>query len=237
MKLKVKVSRNRFWRGKECWCFHHHFDVRHNQVVTFALRCINILRNSLVFISVSALGLTQGYWMRTERIGHLNGILVAIKKKVKCTLVQALRLCTGRTVYKGSRGIALSFHDHGTRRGWGVSVTPRPHFTPGKTRYALYRRLRGPKGRSGQVRKISPPTGIRSPNPPASSQSLYRLSYRAHNYGGILLKSFLVDQYNDPKPTKSSKQSREALYKEGANTRILGRISCWYSYVSWGVGQ
>ena len=30
----------------------------------------------------------------------------------------------------GSRGIDLLFHDHGTRRGWGVSVTPRPLFTP-----------------------------------------------------------------------------------------------------------
>jgi len=39
------------------------------------------------------------------------------KVKVKCTLVQALRLCTGRTAHRGSRGIALLFHDHGTRRG------------------------------------------------------------------------------------------------------------------------
>jgi len=53
-------------------------------------------------------------------------------KKVKCTLVQALRLCTGRTAHRGSRGIALLFYDHGTRRGWWVSVTPRPLFTPGK---------------------------------------------------------------------------------------------------------
>jgi hypothetical protein len=53
-------------------------------------------------------------------------------KKVKCTLVQALRLCTGRTAHRGSKGIALHFHDHGTRRGGGVSVTPRPLFTPGK---------------------------------------------------------------------------------------------------------
>jgi len=30
------------------------------------------------------------------------------------------------------RGIALLFHDSGTRRGWVVSSTPRPHFTPGK---------------------------------------------------------------------------------------------------------
>ena len=41
----------------------------------------------------------------------------ALIKKVKCTLVQALRLCTGRTAHRGSRGIALLFHDHGTRRG------------------------------------------------------------------------------------------------------------------------
>jgi len=47
-------------------------------------------------------------------------------------LVQALRLCTGRMAHRGSRGIAILFHDHSTRRGWGVSVTPRPPFTPRK---------------------------------------------------------------------------------------------------------
>jgi len=31
--------------------------------------------------------------------------------KVKCTLVQALRLCTGRTAHRGSRNIALLFLD------------------------------------------------------------------------------------------------------------------------------
>ena len=85
-----------------------------------------------------------------------------VKKKVKYTIVQALRFCTGRTAHRGSRGIALLFHDHGTRRGWGVSVTPRPLFTPGKTRYPLYRSLGCPQGRSGQVRKISPPPGFNS---------------------------------------------------------------------------
>jgi len=30
------------------------------------------------------------------------------------------------------RAVALLFHDHGTRRGWVVSSTPRPYFTPGK---------------------------------------------------------------------------------------------------------
>jgi len=30
------------------------------------------------------------------------------------------------------RGITVLFYDYGTRRGWVVSSTPRPHFTPGK---------------------------------------------------------------------------------------------------------
>ena len=50
----------------------------------------------------------------------------------KRTLVQALRFCTGRTAHRGSRGIVLLFLDRGTRRGWEVSVTPRPLFTLGK---------------------------------------------------------------------------------------------------------
>jgi hypothetical protein len=37
---------------------------------------------------------------------------------------------------------------------------PRPLFTPGKTRYPLYKRLGGPQGWFGQVRKISPPSGF-----------------------------------------------------------------------------
>ena len=56
----------------------------------------------------------------------------AKKGKVKCTLVQALRLCTGCIAHRGSRSIALLFLDHSTRRGCGVSVTPQPLFTPGK---------------------------------------------------------------------------------------------------------
>ena len=60
-----------------------------------------------------------------------TGVL-KVKVKVNCTLVQAQRLCTGRAAHSGSRGIALLFLDHGTRRGWGVTVTPRTLFTPGK---------------------------------------------------------------------------------------------------------
>jgi len=44
-------------------------------------------------------------------------VFMKVKVNVKCTVVQSLRLCTGRTVHRGSRGIALPFHNHGTRRG------------------------------------------------------------------------------------------------------------------------
>ena len=80
--------------------------------------------------------------------------------KVKCTLVQALRLCTDRMAHRGSRGIALLFLDHGTRRWVRGQRHAQPHFTPGKSRYSLYRRLGWPQGRSGHVRKISLPPGF-----------------------------------------------------------------------------
>jgi hypothetical protein len=78
----------------------------------------------------------------------------------KCTLVQALRLCTGRTAHRESRGIALPFHDHGTRRGEGSASRHGRSLLPGKIRYPLYRRLGGRQGQSGQVRKILPPPGL-----------------------------------------------------------------------------
>jgi len=65
------------------------------------------------------------------RFDYISCTYSLVMVKVKVTLVQALRLCTGRTAHRGSRGIAV-FHDHGTRRGWGVSVTPWPLFTPVK---------------------------------------------------------------------------------------------------------
>jgi len=64
---------------------------------------------------------------------------------------------------------------------------------PGKTWYPLYRRLSVPQGRSGRVRKISPPTEIRFLDRPASSESLYRLSYPGpHCYISRLLNFFLI---------------------------------------------
>ena len=71
-------------------------------------------------------------WNKSNSLDFLEIFYCGVVVIKKCTLVQALRLCTGRMAHRGSRGIALPFLDHGTRRGWGVSVTPRALFTPGK---------------------------------------------------------------------------------------------------------
>ena len=64
--------------------------------------------------------------------------------------------------------------------------------TPGKIRYPLCRRLSGPQGRFGRVRKISPPNGIRYPDRPAHSESLYRLSYAGSRFGLSMKSSPLI---------------------------------------------
>ena len=93
--------------------------------------------------------------------------------KVKCTLVQALRFCTGRTAHRGSTVIALLFLDRGTRRGWGISVTLRPLFTPGKDSLPIVQEAGWAPGPVWTVAENLAPTGIRFPDRPARCQSLY----------------------------------------------------------------
>ena len=112
---------------------------------------------------------------------RFHNCYVEVKEKVKVTLVQALRLCTGRTAHRGSRGIALPFIDQGTRKGWGVSVTPRPLFTPGKDPVPIVQEAGWAPGPVWTGAENLAPTGIRSSERPARSQSLYRLSYPAHS--------------------------------------------------------
>ena len=113
-----------------------------------------------------------------------------LKVKVKRTLVQALRLCTGRTAHRRSRVITLPFHDHGTRSGWGVSVTPRPLFSPGKDPALIFQDVGWAPGPVWTGAENLAPTGIRSPNRQARSQSLYRLRYP---YGGYrALKKIVI---------------------------------------------
>ena len=109
----------------------------------------------------------------------LTSVTTYSKLKVKCTLVQALRLCTGRTAHKGSSGIALPFHERSARSEWGVSVTPRLLFTPVKEPVPIVQEAGWAPGPVWTGAENLGPTGIRSPDRPCRSQSLYRLSYPA----------------------------------------------------------
>ena len=71
-------------------------------------------------------------------------------------------------VQRVGRSLALLFHDRDTRKGWVVSSTPRPYFTPGKDPVPIVQEAGWAPGRvwtSGKSR----PNGIRSPDRPARS--------------------------------------------------------------------
>jgi hypothetical protein len=104
----------------------------------------------------------------------------ATANSLQCTLVQALRLCTGYTAHRRSRGIVLLFLDHDTRWGWGVSVMPQPLFTPGKDPVSIVQEVGWAPGPVWTGAENLDPTGIQSLDHPARSKSLYRLSYPAH---------------------------------------------------------
>ena len=77
------------------------------------------------------------------------------------------------------RGIALLFHNHGSRRGWVVSNRPRPNVTPGKDPVPFLQEAGWapePVWTCGKSHSHRDSIADR----PARSQSLYRLSYRAH---------------------------------------------------------
>ena len=71
-----------------------------------------------------------------------------------------------------------------------------------KTRCPLYRRLGGPQGRSGRVRKISPPTEIRSPDRPARTESLCRLSYRGLQFTDVKGKAVPLQAWSGPEGSR-----------------------------------
>ena len=123
------------------------------------------------------------------------------------------------------RGIALLFHDRSTRRGWVVSSTPRPHFTPGKDPVSI---LQEARWASGPVW-----TGVKSrphrdsiPDRPARSQPLFRLSYRVHivfeYFYKIYRRSVLGVRYVSDK-----------RYREIQNTLLCLITSFWKSCCLW----
>jgi len=106
----------------------------------------------------------RSYWDR--QFGYV--------KKVKCP-----RYRPG-VAQRVGRGIALLFHDRGTRRGWVVSSTPRPHFTTGKEPVPILQETGWAPGQVWTDGKSRPHRDSISDRP-ALSQSPYRLSYPAHS--------------------------------------------------------
>jgi len=85
-------------------------------------------------------------------------ILNSVCKKVK---VKWSRYRAG-VAQRVGRGIALLFHDRGTRRAVsGQQHAPATLYPLGKTWYPFYRRLGGPQDQSGRAENLIP-TGIRS---------------------------------------------------------------------------
>ena len=105
-----------------------------------------------------------------------------MKVKVKVTLVQALRLCKGPRPIGEVEVKLYSFMTTTLEGGEGSASRPGRSLPLGKTRCPLFRSLGGPQDRSGQVRKISPPTGIQSLDRPSPSQALFQIRYPAHQY-------------------------------------------------------
>jgi len=122
-----------------------------------------------------------------------------VKVKVNCTLVQALSLCTDRTAHRGSRGIALLFLDYGTRRGEGLASRPDRSLPPGKDPVPIVQEAVWVTGPVWTSAENLVPTGIRSPDRPARSQSLYRLSYRAHERQYSTLRLFELRDWGNRK--------------------------------------
>jgi len=84
------------------------------------------------------------------------------------------------------RGIALLSLDHGTGRGWGVRVTLRPFLTPGKDAVLIVQEAGWTPGSVWTGAENLAPTGIRSPDRPARSDSLYQLRYPAQKKSNLI---------------------------------------------------
>ena len=152
---------------------------------------ISINRNDLssvivnVFRLISSFGIYLAYTIK--RVCRRCFVWGSGSKRVKVKVKWSrYRPSVAQTV---GRGIALLFHDRGTRRGWVVSSTPRPHFTTAKDPVPILQEAGWapwPVWAGGKSR----PHRDSIPDRPAPSQSLYRLSYPAQEVVGVLLNKW-----------------------------------------------
>jgi len=144
------------------------------------------------------------------------------KKKVKWS-----RYRPG-VVQRVGRRIALLFHDRGARRGWVVSSTPRPLFTSGKVSVPIVQEA-GRASRPVWTGGKSRPHRDSIPDRPARSQSLYRLSYPAHN---VYIKSSLITYVYKMHSKQTDRQTGRQLHKRTLVWKCMLRLvipnRLWY---------
>ena len=85
---------------------------------------------------------------------------------------------------------------------------------PGKTRYPLYKRLGGPQGRSGQVRKISP-----TPPPGFDPRTVQPVASRYTDYAS--------------RPTEMTVPAEYALSRHCKQSLVLGVLGVTHDQSAW----
>ena len=136
---------------------------------------LNLTTHFRLFPKVRMSGIILWFLHTPSWLLYLYLFILSLNIKVK---VKWSRYRPG-VAQRVGRGIALLFHDHGTRREWVVSSTPRSNFTPGKDPVPIVQEAgwaTGPVWAGGKFR----PHRDSIPDLPARIQSLYRLSYPSH---------------------------------------------------------
>jgi len=118
--------------------------------------------------------------------------------------------------------------------GEGSASCPGHSLPTRKTRYPLYRRLGGPQGQSGQVRKISPPPGLNPHNvqPVASCYTDYATWPTQHVIAVLIMFSYKLKGISRAGPRHVGTSGRLIIWP-------LGRPIIWYplklqTFFDWG---
>jgi hypothetical protein len=148
------------------------------------------------------------------------------KLKAKFAPEQAMKIQRGR------RGIAVPFNLGGSW-GWVVNATPQLLYSRERNPVHIVREDRWALGLVWMgAEYIAPPTGIRYPNPPACTESLYRLSYAGPSYTvdvdcrtgslhlGPYIRALCVPHWNSflpssPEALRTYRRERPLLAREG----------------------
>ena len=103
------------------------------------------------------------------------GLYALNDSNISTNPVVLLTSCTTKQVgFTLSQATKALFQTSALEGGEGSVSSPGSNLPPGKTRYPLYRRLGGPQGLSGLVRKISPQRdSIPGPSSPQAVANIY----------------------------------------------------------------